>query len=69
LITTIEQPRYLFGDEAAEYLRVKPDTFYRWARAGKVPAVKIGRRWRIAREFLDGMLGGTEQLDELPTGT
>ena len=34
--------------EAAEQLRVKEATVRGWCRAGKVPAVRIGRDWRIS---------------------
>jgi excisionase family DNA binding protein len=58
-LATTELPRYLFGVEAAEYVRVNPATFYRWCKEGRVPAVKFGGRWRVAREYLDAMLAGT----------
>jgi len=43
----------LTPEEAAEYLRVNPQTVYRLLRAGKCPGVKIGRQWRIRRADLD----------------
>jgi len=33
--------------QAAKLLQVDPNTIYRWARAGKFPASKIGKEWRI----------------------
>lgn len=33
--------------QAAKILQVDPNTIYRWARAGKFPASKIGKEWRI----------------------
>jgi len=33
--------------QAARLLQVDPNTIYRWARAGKFPASKIGKEWRI----------------------
>ncbi|HVZ11559.1 MAG TPA: L-histidine N(alpha)-methyltransferase [Patescibacteria group bacterium] len=35
--------------QAARLLQVDPNTIYRWARAGKFPASKIGKEWRVLR--------------------
>ena len=43
--------------EVAEYLRIAPNTVYRWLRAGKLRAIKIGKEWRIEQEVLDHFLG------------
>ena len=40
-------------DEAAEYLRAHKITVYRWAREGKIPAFKIGSRWRFKKEQIE----------------
>jgi excisionase family DNA binding protein len=40
-------------EEAAEYLRFHPSTVYRLARQGAIPAVKVGKQWRIHRQTLD----------------
>lgn len=40
-------------DEVAEYLNLHPLTVRRLARDGEIPAVKVGRQWRIKRELLD----------------
>jgi excisionase family DNA binding protein len=40
-------------EEAAEYLRFHPSTVYRLARQGAIPAVKVGKQWRIHRPTLD----------------
>jgi len=49
--------------EAAAFLRCHPDTVKRRARAGELPASKIGRAWRFRRAELDAWLarGGTLQ--------
>lgn len=36
-------------NQAAKLLQVDPNTIYRWARAGKFPASKIGKEWRVLR--------------------
>jgi len=40
-------------EEAAKYLDIHPGTLYRWVRAKRVPAVKIGRVWRFRKEKLE----------------
>jgi len=42
--------------EVARYLRVVPDTIYRKARRGEIPAVKMGKVWRFPKETLDKWL-------------
>jgi len=44
---------FLTIDELASVLRVKKVTLYRMARAGKIPAIKFGKQWRIHAEFLE----------------
>ncbi len=38
--------------EAAEYLKLSVETVKAQARAGQMPAMKIGREWRFSREQL-----------------
>ena len=45
-------------EEVAEYLRVHPSTVYRLVRQGSLPAVKIGKQWRVDREALEEWLRG-----------
>lgn len=46
------------ADEAACFLKVSTKTVLRHARAGELPAAKVGRAWRFRRsqllDFLDG---------------
>ena len=42
--------------EVAEYLRVNPQTVYRKAKAGELPAVRIGRAIRFRKAELDDWL-------------
>ncbi len=44
--------------EVAEYLRVNPQTVYRKAKAGELPAVRIGRAIRFRRSELEAWLKG-----------
>jgi len=43
-------------DEVAEFLRVAPNTVYRWCRNGKLTGIKIGKEWRITQTDLDYFL-------------
>ena len=45
-------------EELAEILKIKKVTLYRMARAGKIPAVKIGKVWRVSSKFLDDLMSG-----------
>ena len=42
--------------EVAEYLRLNPQTVYRKAKAGELPALRIGRVIRFRRSELDHWL-------------
>ena len=43
-------------EEVAHYLRLKPQTIYRWAQEKRIPAVKLGKEWRFRRSILDRWL-------------
>jgi excisionase family DNA binding protein len=60
-------------EEVAEYLRVTPSSIYEWAKAGKMPAAKVGRLWRFHREEIDawvrrGGLQNSPQASETEPG-
>lgn len=42
--------------EAAEFLRMRPDSIARKIKRGEIAAVKIGKQWLIRKETLDAML-------------
>jgi len=48
--------RIMTVQEVAKYLNMVPDTIYRKARAGEIPAVKMGKCWRFPKEILDSWL-------------
>ena len=39
--------------QASDYLGISPDTLYKYASEGTVPAFKLGNRWRFKRSRLD----------------
>ena len=47
-------------DEAAAYLKVSTSTLYKLLQSGRIPARKLGRRWRFAREDLEAWLRGPQ---------
>ena len=43
-------------EEVAAYLRLTPQTIYKWAQEKRIPAVKLGKEWRFRRSILDRWL-------------
>ena len=39
--------------QASDYLAISPDTLYKYASEGFVPAFKLGNRWRFKKSRLD----------------
>jgi excisionase family DNA binding protein len=48
----------LTAAEVADQLRVSTMTIYRLIRRGELPAVRIGRNYRVRAEDLDAYLAG-----------
>lgn len=46
-------PEILTIDEVAAYLRLTPQTIYKWAQEKRIPAVKLGKEWRFRRSIID----------------
>ena len=40
-------------EEVAKYLKLKPQTVYKWAQEGRIPGTKLGKEWRFRRSILD----------------
>jgi excisionase family DNA binding protein len=55
----------LSTEEVAEYLGVGQPTVYRWCRDESLPAVKIGRRWRVRRSALEEFVRKNERSETL----
>ena len=43
-------------EEVAQYLRLKPQTIYKWAQEKRIPAAKLGKEWRFRRSVIDRWL-------------
>ncbi len=39
--------------QASQYLGVSPDTLYKYVGENKIPAFKLGNRWRFKKSKLD----------------
>jgi excisionase family DNA binding protein len=48
--------RLMTTEEVIGYLRVNARTVYRLIQTGDLPAVRVGRQWRVRRGDLDGWL-------------
>ena len=43
-------------EEVAAYLRLTPQTIYKWAQEKRIPAAKLGKEWRFRRSIIDHWL-------------
>jgi excisionase family DNA binding protein len=50
------RPRYVTVAEVADQLRVSNMTVYRLVQAGQLPAIRVGRSYRIREEDVDKYL-------------
>ena len=51
-----QAPEVMTVDEAALYLQVSKDSLYGYAAQGKVPAFRLGNRWRFSKSLLDAWM-------------
>lgn len=58
---TIIMPRLLDLEQAATYLGMTPDALKHKALSGKIPAVKLDKKWRFDREDLDLLIVSHKQ--------
>ena len=52
------QNRWMTLQEVAEYLQLSKDLIYRLAQSGRIPASKVGSRWRFRQERIDRWMEG-----------
>jgi excisionase family DNA binding protein len=59
---------FLTTEEVLEYLQVNLRTVYRLIKAGKIPAVRVGRQWRFRKRDIDAWLDSqrSRSADALP---
>jgi excisionase family DNA binding protein len=63
VLTLTDKPASLEGEiltvhDVARFLRVPKSTVYKLARAGELPASKIGKHWRFLRQDLQAWIHG-----------
>ena len=51
---------FLTTEEVIEYLQVNLRTVYRLIKAGKIPAVRVGRQWRFRKSDIDTWLASQQ---------
>src|SRR5687767_14805469 len=47
---------FLTTEEVLEYLQVNLRTVYRLIKAGRIPAIRVGRQWRFRKRDIDAWL-------------
>jgi excisionase family DNA binding protein len=52
---------FLTTEEVLAYLQVNLRTVYRLIKAGKIPAVRVGRQWRFRKRDIDAWLDSQRQ--------
>src|SRR5919198_490845 len=58
---------FLTTEEVLEYLQVNLRTVYRLIKAGKIPAVRVGRQWRFRKRDIDAWLDSQRPRGEART--
>jgi excisionase family DNA binding protein len=51
--------------QASQYLGVSPDTLYKYVNEQKIPAFKLGNRWRFKKSKLDQWMEEKSSESEL----
>jgi excisionase family DNA binding protein len=52
--------------QASQYLGVSPDTLYKYVYEEKIPAFKLGNRWRFKKSKLDQWMEEKSTMRETP---
>ncbi len=64
----MNEDHFLTTEEVLDYLQVNLRTIYRLIKAGKIPAVRVGRQWRFRKQDIDAWLDGQPQrATEVPS--
>lgn len=59
-----EYPEIMNVEEVADFFRVSNQTIYNMLRAGKLPAVKVGREWRFPRDKIKALIFQQNQEEQ-----
>jgi excisionase family DNA binding protein len=56
-----QETELLGAEDVAGMLGVKETTVYKWCKEGKLPCLKVGKRWRVRRGAVEDFLKGSER--------
>ena len=54
-------PEIMTTREIAKYLKLHEITVLKYAREGKIPAIRIGKVWRYDKEIIDKWIAGDQK--------
>jgi len=60
----VTSEHFLTTDEVLEHLNIKLRTLYRLIKAGKLPAVRVGRQWRFRKVDLDAFIARNKPVPD-----
>jgi excisionase family DNA binding protein len=60
--TNMSDDQFLTTEQVLDYLQVNLRTVYRLIKAGRIPAVRVGRQWLFRRSDIDGWLDSSRQM-------
>lgn len=61
-----DDDHYLTTEEVLDYLHVNLRTLYRLIKAGRIPAVRLGRQYRFHKRDIDAWLSGRRKARDRP---
>jgi excisionase family DNA binding protein len=59
-----DSPEVMNIRQASEYLGVSPDTLYKYVSEDKIPAFKLGNRWKFKKALLDRWMESKSSVGE-----
>lgn len=59
-----ESPEVMNIRQASQYLGISPDTLYKYVTEEKIPAFKLGNRWKFKKTILDAWMERKSMIGE-----
>ena len=59
-----DSPEVMNIRQASQYLGVSPDTLYKYVSEEKIPAFKLGNRWKFKKTILDAWMETKSAIGE-----
>jgi excisionase family DNA binding protein len=60
----VDSPEVMNIRQASEYLGVSPDTLYKYVSEERIPAFKLGNRWKFKKTILDSWMERKSSVGE-----